>query len=131
MHCLQLLMAFCICMAILGHQNQSCSKYRVYCLTLVSSISVIIHSWQQLNDTMGTTNCKTSSNFTSQCVAKVEGSLVEHQLFLLSKDSFPFLSICIVSQQVFQILYFLVRDPLNCSLKYWILLLGSHPFSHM
>ena len=50
---------------------------------------------------------------------------------MLQKDSFSLLSICIISQQVFQILYFLVRDPLDCSLKYWILLLGGHQISHM
>ena len=31
MHCLQLLITFCICLAILGYQNQSCSRYSVHC----------------------------------------------------------------------------------------------------
>ena len=67
----------------------------------------------------------------SWCLVMVQGSLLEHQFLLLSKDSFSLLSICIISQQVFQILHFPVRDSLDCGLKYWIFLLGSHPFSHM
>ena len=47
----------------------------------------------------------------------VEGSLVECQLFPLLKDTFSHLSVCIVFQQVLQILYSLDRDPLNHSLK--------------
>ena len=31
MHCLQLLIAFCICAAIPGYQNWSCSKYSICC----------------------------------------------------------------------------------------------------
>ena len=53
--------------------------------------------------------------FASQCVVMVEGSLVDHQLFPLLKDSFFLHSIYVVSQQMFHILYFLVRDPLDQS----------------
>ena len=69
--------------------------------------------------------------FASWCVAMVAGSLVEYQLLPLLKDNFYLLSICIISQQVFQVLYFPVRDPFNCVLKYWILQLGGHPIRHM
>ena len=54
---------------------------------------------------------------TRWCVVMVVGSLVEHQLLPLSKDSFSLLSIYIISRQVFQILNFPVRDPLNHSLN--------------
>ena len=64
------------------------------------------------------------------CVAMVEGPLVDYQVFPLSKDSLSLLSVHVISQQVPQILYFLVGDPLNRSLKYWILLVGGHLVTH-
>ena len=61
MHHLQLLMAFCICVAIPGHQNWSCSRYRVCCWPRCPA-----SQWHLfMADTqyaMGTMNHKTSSN---------------------------------------------------------------------
>ena len=71
---------------------------------------------------VGTMNCKTSFNLGSCCVAMVEGSLVDCQLFPLLKDSLSLIHDCIISHQMFQILHFLVRNPLNCGLKYGIFL---------
>ena len=104
-HHSQLLIAFCICTAILGYQNWSCSKYRVFCWPWCPA-----SQWHPfMADTqwaMGTTNHKTSSN-SPVSVAMVEGSFVQHQLLLLLKDSFSLLSICVISQQVFLIMHFL------------------------
>ena len=88
MHHSQQLMAFCICMAIPGHQNQSCSRYRVCCWPWCPASwwhPFMAATWWA----METTKLQNSFHFTSWCVAMVEGSLVECQLFLLMKDSFP------------------------------------------
>ena len=93
---LQLLMAFCICGAILDHQNWSCSKYRVCCWPwcLASQWHPFMAATQWA---MGDHKPQNFFQFTSWCVVMVDGSLVEHQLFLLLKDSFSLLSICAVS----------------------------------
>ena len=72
-------------------------------LTVVSSISVTsIHH----NHSMSCGDCKlhNCSQLTGQCMAKIEGSLIEHQLFLLSKDGHSLLSVCVISQKMLQIL---------------------------
>ena len=61
MHCSQLLMGFCICVAIPGHQNWSCSRYRVcywpWCPASQWHPIMAATQWA-----MGTKNSKTSSN---------------------------------------------------------------------
>ena len=147
-HHSQLLITFCICMAMQDHQNQSCSRYRVHtdpgpqwcllsslnlsvCLSIVRSFSwhPSIHGSHSMNH-----RDKKPQNFfqlTSQSVVMVEGSLVEHQPFPLSKDSLFLPCVCIISQQMLKILYFLVGNPHDCSLRYWIFLLSGHIISHM
>ena len=71
------------------------------------------------------------SQLTSQCMAVIEGSLIEHQLFPLSKDGHSLLSVHIISQKMLQILYFSSGDPIDHSLKYWIFPLSTHPISHV
>ena len=52
MHQLQLLIAFCICVAIPGHQNHLCSKYRFTADPSVQHLGDI-HSWQLLGEPWG------------------------------------------------------------------------------
>ena len=86
----QLLITFCICAAILGHQNWSCSKYRVPCWSCSPA-----SGWHPFM-TATQMSCRDYElqNFfqlTCWCVAMVEDSLVDHQLLPLLKDSFSFL----------------------------------------
>ena len=60
MHCLELLIAFCICVVIPGHQNWSCSKYHICCCPWCPASQwhpFMAAAWWAV----GTTNCKTSS----------------------------------------------------------------------
>ena len=85
-------------------------------LTLVSSISVtFIHSSHSMS--CGDYKLCNFFQLASWCMVVIEGSLIEHQLFLLLKDSHSLLSVCIISQKMLQILYFLVRDPIDCGLS--------------
>ena len=68
---------------------------------------------------------------TSQCMAVIKGSLIEHQLFPLLKDSHSLHSVCVISQEMLQVLYFPIRDPIDCGFKYWIFPLSGHPISHV
>ena len=61
----------------------------------------------------------------------IEASLIEHQLFLLLMDGHSLLSVCIISQEMLQILYFPFGNPIGHSLKYWIFPLSSCPISHV
>ena len=132
MHHSQLLIAFCICMAMLGHQNWSCSKYRVHCWPWCPA--------SQWHPFIATTSmrcgvpqtAKFLSACTDWCMAMLEGSLVECQLFLLSKDghSLP------------QCSHYLLKDALDPVLSDWkspqsmvlsirSFCLSSCPISHM
>ena len=64
-------------------------------------------------------------------MAVLVGSLIEHQLFLLSKDSNSLLSVYVVSQEMLQIMYFPIGDLIDHGLKYGIFPLGGHPISHV
>ena len=105
------------------HQSQSHSRCSLL-LTLVSSISVTsIHGSHSVR--CGDDEPQNFFQLTRQCVAIVEGSLVEHQFFLLFRDSLSLFHVCIISQQMFQILHFLVGNPLDHGLKYGIFRLGA------
>ena len=52
MHCSQLLITFCICTAIPGHQNWSCSKHSICCWPGIQHPGNI-HSWQLLSEPLG------------------------------------------------------------------------------
>ena len=94
-------------------------------LTLVSSISVTsIHGSHPVSH--GDYESQNFFQLTSQCVSMVEGSLVEHKLSPFLKDSLSLFCVHIISQYMFQIIHFMVGNPLN-----GIFLLGSHPVSHI
>ena len=138
MHHSQLLITFCNCMAMQGHQNKSFSRYRMHAADLGVQHPGDIHSWQQLNEPCGGPGItKLLTTHASQYVTMVEGSFVECQLFLLLKDSLslPLCSPCHITSRMLQILYFPIgiqnHGPLNQGLKYWILLLDGHPISCM
>ena len=61
MHHAQLLLAFCICVAIPGHQNWSCSKYSIHCWPWCLASQwhpFMVATWWAI----GTMKHKTSSN---------------------------------------------------------------------
>ena len=96
-------------------------------LTLVSSIYVtsvhsnhLISHWQY-----------DFSQLANWCMAKIGGSMIDHQFLLLSKDEYSLLTVHIISQEMLRFLYFQIGNLIDHDLKYWILPLSSHPISHM
>ena len=124
MHCSHPLIALCIWVAMPGHQNWSFSKLSVCCWPWCPGLQ-----WHPFMALLSETWGPWIWNFFlfgSRGVATVKGSLVECQLLLLLENSLTLFSICIASQQVFEILHSLASDPLNHGLERWILLLGGH-----
>ena len=57
----------------------------------------------------------------------VEGTLVDHEFLLLPKDGCTLFHYSVVSQEMFEILYFMEGNPLHHNFEYGIVLLHSHP----
>ena len=74
-HCSQLLITFCICMAMPGYQNQSCSK-QCPLLTLVSSI-LVTSIYGSYSVSCGDYKLQNLFQLATWCVMMVEGSMVE------------------------------------------------------
>ena len=129
MHHSQLLITFCICLAMPGHKNWSCSRYSIECWLASSILVTSIYGSHLMSH--GDYKLHNFLQLTSWCMMVIESSLIEGQLFLLLKDGYFLLSVCVISQEILQILYFLMGNPINHGLKYWVLLLNSHPISHM
>ena len=130
MHCLQLPIAFCICMAMLGHQNQSCSRYSINCWPWCPASQwhpFIAATWWAV----GTINHRT---YSSSVYGSDRGLLDRASAFPALKG-WPLPPQCLhyllKSSKMLQILYFLIGDPIDCSLKYWIFPLSGHPISQM
>ena len=99
-------------------------------LSLVSrNLVTFIHSSHSMS--CGEYILHNISQLTCQCKKVIEGSLIEHQLFPLSKDGHSLLSVHVICQEMLQILYFLIGDPIDNGLKYWIFSFSGHPISHV
>ena len=102
LHHSQLLIAFCICTAMLGHQNWSCSRYSICCW--LWCLTSLWHPFSSHSMSHGDYKLHNIFQLAGWCMALIEGSLIEHQLFPLSKDGHSILSVHIISQQMLQIL---------------------------
>ena len=84
--------------------------------TLVFSILVtFIHNTHSMSH--GDYKLHNLSQLAGWCMAVIEGSLIEHQLFPLSRDGQAILSVHIIFQEKYEILYFPTGDPIDCSPK--------------
>ena len=130
-HLSQLLITFCICIAMPGHQNWSCNRDSVCPLALMSCIL-----WHPFMATtlwaVGTTNCIASSSaLASWSMAVVEGILMEHEFLPFPKDGHTLFHHGVVPQEMFKILYFMGGNPLHHNFEYGIFLLCSYPVCYM
>ena len=76
---------------------------------------------------MGTMDHKAFFQLANWCMVVIEGSYDRGSAFLLSKNGHSLLSVHVISQEMLQILYFPMGDPINHGLKYWIFPLSGHP----
>ena len=66
-----------------------------------------------------------------QSMAVIEGTLMEHEFLPLPQDGHALFHCGVVSQKMFEILYFMGGNPLHHDFKYVIFLLCSYPVNYM
>ena len=64
-------------------------------------------------------------------MAVIESTLMECEFLPTPKKGHTLFCSCMVPKEMFEILYFMGKDPLHHNVKYGILLLCSHPVSYM
>ena len=123
-HLSQLLITFCICIAMPDHQNQSCSRdnvhHRLWCPASLWHPFIGTTLWP-----VGTTNC--FFQLSSQCMAVVKGTLMECEFLPLPKDGNVLFCHGMVSQEMSEILYFMEGNSLYDNFEFGIFLFHSYP----
>ena len=66
-----------------------------------------------------------------QSMAVIEGTLMECEFLLLPKDGHTLFHCGMISQEMFEILYFMGGNPVHHNFEYGIFLLCSHPVHYM